>query len=365
MLVQYEYKMKILYLAIIAISFTVVSIFTHNAFASVELNGYMAINGHPVTPIFKFSKSVLIDYPSESKLQQELDGKNVTVEFADDSDHNPTIKSFTQQLNVDIANERRSFSRITNLSMQYEAIIHGDDKQARIDYSVTLKPTLVNYVINSGGEDVPTVLDASWMGFSIKDPVVITTKQYGDLEVNFPLGVIQNQLPDTYDAMKVISTENILKTNLMDANPLVDYQIDKWNTLFDPTFTLDESAGPGYVGQMAVVTGFAYGQHDLYSSPLKSKIDSIDFTTDSKYHLTIIEKPSSATLNVQGHASGYLTQGEPAISTLILTSGKNLFTYTGAVAPMGLSNIVIYIIVGSIVLIVGVIFWWNYKKRKK
>src|SRR5574340_324819 len=198
--------MKIIYLVIIAISFTLVSIFTHNAFASVDLNGYMAINGHPVTPIFKFSKSVLIDYPSGSQLQKELDGKNVTVEFTDDSDHNPSIRSFMQQLNMDIANERRT-SGMTNLTMRYEAMIHGDDKQATIDYLLTLKPTLVNYVINSGSASSPTVLDASWTGFSIKDPVIITTKQYGNLEINFPLGVIQNQLPDVYDTLKGISTE--------------------------------------------------------------------------------------------------------------------------------------------------------------
>ncbi|WP_166289857.1 hypothetical protein, partial [Candidatus Nitrosotalea sp. FS] len=77
---------------------------------------------------------------------------------------------------------------ITNLTVQYETTIHGDGKQATIDYLVTLQPTLANYVIKSGSGIDPAVLDVSWVGFSIKNPVIITTKQYGDLEINFPLG---------------------------------------------------------------------------------------------------------------------------------------------------------------------------------
>src|SRR6185312_4361728 len=164
--------MKNWHLILIATSLILVSLFTPSAFASVNLTAYMATNGHPVTPVFKFSKTILIDYPNGSELQQELNGKNVTVEFTDDSNHNPNIRSLGQKINLDIANKRQNSSSITNLIVQYETIIHGDNKQARIDYLVTLKPTLENYVINSQSDDT-TTLDASWMGFSIKDPVVI------------------------------------------------------------------------------------------------------------------------------------------------------------------------------------------------
>ncbi|MDC8451603.1 MAG: hypothetical protein LV477_01690 [Candidatus Nitrosotalea sp.] len=337
---------------------------TTSAFASVELHTYMPIDGHPITPIFKFSKTILIDYPSGSTLQKELSGRTFTVEFSDDSDKNPTIRSFMQQLNADIANERRSSSSVTNLSIQYETIIHGDDKQATFDYLVTLQPTLVTYVLNAGNTDTPTVLDVSWMGFVIRDPVVIATSQYGNLEINSPLGVIQNQLPVIYEVLKGISQENVLKTNLIDASPLVGDPIDQWNTIFDPMYTLDDTAGHEYAGQKAAVTAFAYGPTDLYQVYIKPKINSMNFTADSKYHITTIDKPSSATLDVQGHATGYPIQGEPAISTLILTSGNKFWSYAGN-DVIGLSNIALYAITGSIVLIIGVIFWWNYKKRKK
>lgn len=324
----------------------------------------MPIDEHPIIPTFKFSKSILIDYPSGSILQKELSGRTITVEFSGDSHKNPTIRSFMQQLNADIANERRSSSGITNLSMYYETIIHGNDKQATFDYLVTLQPTLVTYVLNAGGADVPTILDVSWMGFVIRDPVIISTSQYGDLEINSPFGVIQNQLPVVYDVLKGMPQEDILKTNLIDASPLVDEPIDKWDTIFDPSYTLDDTAGHEYNGQKVAVTGFGYGQHDLYQVLLKPKMASIDFTADSKYHLTIIEKPSSAILDVEGHATGYLIQGEPVISTSTLTVGNKFLSYTRS-DVLGLSNIAIYVIMGIFALIAGIIFWWNYKKRKK
>lgn len=357
--------MKILhYFITVGFVFGLLVVGTTSAFASVDLHTYIPIDGHPITPIFKFSKSILIDYPSGSTLQKELSGRTLTVKFSDDSDKNPTIRSFMQQLNTDIANERRSSSSVTNLSIQYETTIHGDDKQVTFDYFVTLRPTLVTYVLKAGSTDTPTVFDVSWMGFVIRDPVVITTSQYGNLEINSPLGVIQNQLPVVYEMLKGISQEDILKTNLIDAGPLVGDPIYQWNTLFDPTYTLDDTAGHDYTGKKAAVTGFAYGPTDLYQVYIKPKIKSMNFTVDSKYQITTIDKPSSASLDVQGHATGYLIQGEPAISTLILTNENKFLSYAGS-DVIGLSNIALYAITGSIVLIIGVIFWRNFKKRKK
>jgi len=356
MLVQYEYKMKVLYLAVPIISFTLL-IFTQNAFASVDLNAYMAINGHPVVPVFKFSKTIYIDYPSGSTLQKELNGKNVTIEFVDDSDHNPSIRSFVQQLNIGIANEMRT-SNITNLTVQYETTIHGDDKQATIDYLVTLQPTLANYIIKPGSGIDPAVLDISWVGFSIKNPVIITTKQYGDLEINYPLGVIQNQMPDVYDVLKGVSTEDILNANLLDANPLVDHPIEQWNSLFDPAYTLDDVAGSNYVGQKVPVTGFAYGQSGIYQGPLKSKTTDLDFTADSKYHITIIEKTSMGTIDVEGHANGYSIQGLPAISTTMLSTG--FISDPTSTWWVGMQGFILWFVVAGAGM---VIFWALFFRR--
>lgn len=333
---------------------------TGSAFASVELNAYLPITGHPVIPRFQFFKTIVIDYPSTSKLKTDLDGRNITVTFTEDSDDNPTIKSFMEQINRNIATLSTT-STITHLTVQYTSVISGDNKQATIDYHVTLRPTLANYVLKSGSDDPPTILDLSWMGFNVKDPLVIATKQYGNLEINFPLGVMQNQLPYSYDVLKEIPQDDFVKSNLIDSSTLDSHSIELWNTLYDPTYTLDDTAGYGYVGQKVAVTGFAYGQSDLYQGSSKPVNTDVDFTADAKYNLTVIERASSGTIDVDGHASGYLLDGYPAIST---SPPKTHYTgCVGCIPPDQATfwSVLIIVIVGAAVIL----FWIFYFRRCK
>jgi hypothetical protein len=327
--------------------------------ATVDFSAYLPIEGNPITPEFKFTKNVAIDYSNGGKLKDALMGKNMTISFSDNSDNNTSIKSFMEAINTEFATDRKSTAIISNLKVEYQVQINGDDKGATIDYLVRLVPTVTEYTLNKGGGDTPTVLDISWMGFVMKNPVIISTQQYGDLDINSPLGVIQKQLPDVYNILNGSAAESPLSVNLIDASPLVGYPIDKWNTLFDPAYTLSETAGYGYAGQKVAVTGFAYGQSDLYQGPLKTQNVDIDFTADTKYHLTIIDRASSGTIDAAGHANGYMVQDTPAISTLAQAS-----TTQSTTTAQGLSTTTIYAMAGFAVVIAVGVFWWSNQKMK-
>jgi hypothetical protein len=328
--------------------------------ATVDFNAYLPIEGTPITPEFKFTKNIAIEYPNGGKLKDALMGKNMTISFSDTSANNTSIKSFMEAINTEFAVDRKTTATISNLKVEYQVQVNGDDKRATLDYLIKLIPTVNGYVLNKGGGDVPTVLDISWMGFVMKNPITITTQQYGDLEINSPLGVIQKQLPDVYNVLKGTPAENSLSVNLIDASPLVGYPIDKWNSIFDPAYTLSETAGYGYAGQKVAVTGFAYGQSDLYQGSLKAVNTETDFTADSKYHLTIVERASSGTIDAAGHANGYMVQGTPAISTLAGVSGS-----ASVQTAQGLSTTTIYAMAGFAVVIAGGVFWWSNRKMKE
>jgi hypothetical protein len=328
--------------------------------ATVDFSAYLPIEGNPITPEFKFTKNVAIDYSNGGKLKDALMGKNMTISFSDNSDNNTSIKSFMEAINTEFATDRKSTATISNLKVEYQVQVNGDDKGATIDYLIRLVPTVTGYTLNKGGGDTPTVLDISWMGFVMKNPVVISTQQYGDLDINSPLGVIQKQLPDVYNILKGSAAEAPLSVNLIDASALVAYPIDKWNTLFDPAYTLSETAGYGYSGQKVAVTGFAYGQSDLYQGSLKTQNVDIDFTADAKYHLTVIDRASSGTIDAAGHANGYMVQDTPAISTLAQAST----THSTATAQ-GLSTTTIYAMAGFAVVIAVGVFWWSNQKMKE
>ncbi len=326
--------------------------------ATVDLTAYLPIEGSPITPTFKFSKSVSFDYSNGGKLKDVLNGKSITVAFTNDSDNNPSIKSFMEQINTQLANSK-SLATITKLVVDYRVVINGDDKSTSIDYLITLTPTLTGYILQKGSGTENTVFDAAWIGFNMTDPVTITTKQYGDLEINFPLGVIQNQIPDAYNVLKGTKAEADLNKNLIDASTLLSQPIDKWDTLFDPSYVVKDSDALGFGGKHVAITTLASGQSGLQAGSLQVKNIDEDFMADTKYHLKTFEKASSGTINVDGHALGYYVQGEPAISTSVQAS-----TTTGTATAGGLSTITIYAMAGLAAVIAGGIFWWSNKKMK-
>jgi len=327
--------------------------------ATVDFSAYLPIGGAPVNPKFKFTKTVFVEYPNGGKIRDLLQGKNLTVSFTDNANNNTSIKDFMQQINSQIAAERKSLAIMTNLGIHYKVLISGDNKHASFDYSITLTPTITGYVLSKGGSDVPAVLDASWIIFKMTDPVTITTKQYGDLGINYPIGVIKSQLPDVYNVIKGTDAENVLKQNIIDTSPLFAQQpLDKWDSLFDPAYTLAETAGYGYQGQKVAVTTFASGISTVGGSFTVKNVD-MDFSADSKYHLSTVERPSSGSINVDGHANPYFVQGEPAFSTTPL-SVSNISNTTA----QGLSTMTIYAMAGFAAVIAGGIFFWSNRKMK-
>jgi hypothetical protein len=355
--------MKTLHLSIIVylVIFSVIS----PAWAAVDFNSYLPIAGTPITPQFQFSKTVTIDYPEGGKIKNVFNGRTIHISFSDNSDKNPDIRYLMDQINTNLETDRKSTAKITNLNMNYQVSIIGNDKQVIFDYQTVLTPTITDYVLNKGGGNVPTVLDVSWMGFAVKTPVTIATKQYGNLEINSPMGVIQSQFPDVYYILEGTAAESALNLNLMDASSLVAYPIDRWNTLFDPAYLPPETAGYEYTGQKVAATAFAYGQSDIYQGSEKHKTVDTDFTADSKYHLTIVERASSGTMDVEGHASGYLMQGYPAISTLIMRTGYISSPMSGEHPIGGLSTVEIYTIAGIAAAITVSLFLWSYRKWLK
>jgi hypothetical protein len=327
--------------------------------ATTDFNAYLPISGNPITPQFKFTKNVAIDYSSGGKLKDLLNGKNVTYSFSSTAANNTSIKTLMESLNTILATQRKTTATFSDLKVDYQVQVNGDSQGATIDYKIVLTPTLTGYMLYKSNGDTPTVFDISWMGFSMTGPAVISTGNLGDLDINSPIGIIKNQLPDVYNVIKGTAAEAPLNTNLLDASALVAYPIEKWNTLFDPAYTLSDAAGLGYNGQKVAVTSFAYGQSDLYQGSMKTVDTDVDFTADAKYHLTMVERASSGTLDADGHANGLEVQGDPAISTTTSAS-----TNTGTATAQGLSTMTIYAMAGFAAVIAAGIFFWSNKKMK-
>jgi hypothetical protein len=332
--------------------------------ATVNFNGYLPLAGNPINPSYDFEKSFFINYPSGSKLQNLLQSKNLTISFTDDANSNPDIKTFMQQINTDIATNEHSTAILTNLIVKYQVVVNGYSDHASFDYKIVLIPTVTGYIINTASGDIPATIDASWIAFSVNNPVPIITKQYGPLEINSPIGVIQSQIPDVYNEIKGTDALQVFQSPyLIDARGLYTQQpLNKWDSLFDPAYTLAETAGYGYQGQKVAVTTYSSGLSGLITGSTRTNNVDKDFTGSdgTKYHISTKEQPDAGTINVDGHANPNQVQG----GWTFVTSAQAAAGISNTTAG-GTSTNLVYGMAGLAAALAGGIFWWSNKKMKQ
>jgi len=339
-----------------------------NAWATTDFNAFIPINGALITPDFKFTRVVYLDYPQGGKLKDALDGKNMTITFQTGSNDSANIGLMTELNNALSATE--SSARITGYRLNYEAQINGGPTEASITYLIDLVPTIGSYVLYQGtattqggisGGGTPFILDAAWAGFNLNSPVNVSTSQYGTLEINYPISLFQKELPAVYDIIKGTPAEKILQQNLM--NPSVLYQqqgLDKWDHLFDPSYIVSDANVLNYQGAKVAVTTFSTGVSSLQSGAMNVNQQDSDFTVDAPYHIRTIDQPASGTVSVQGQAQAYNVKGAPAFTTTATAAGGVSNTTAG-----GMSNMITYGMAGGAGMIAVIIFIWSNKKMKQ
>jgi hypothetical protein len=333
--------------------------------ATVNFNGYLPLTGNSINPSYDFEKSFFINYPAGSKLQNLLQNKNLTIAFTDNANSNPEIKNFMEQINTDIATNEHSPAIFTNLTVNYKVNINGYSDHASFDYKVKLVPTAEKYILSAASvQDQPTTIDASWIAFSVNNPVTITTKQYGPIEINSPIGVIQSQLPDVYNEIKGTDAFQVFQSPyLIDATGLYTQQpLNKWDSLFDPAYTLAETAGYGYKGQKVAVTTFSSGLSGLITGSASVNNVDKDFigSDGTKYHISTKEQPNAGTINVEGHANPNQIQGGWTFATCAVTCAGTSNATAG-----GTSTNLVYGMAALAAALAGGIFFWSNKKMKQ
>jgi len=326
--------------------------------ATSDLSVNLSASGAPAQATFKFSESVSIEYPNGGKLKNLLTEKTYTINFTEKSD-NTDVQDLVHQLNTELARDQKSPVIITDLTVRYFATLVGDAKSASIDYNLELIPTLTSYVIKKGANDNdPTIIDPAWMGLAIKDPVIIKTAQYGDVEINTPISFVKKVAPDVYSNIQGTKAEDALKNNLIDARSILQEPLDQWVHLFDPAYTLSETSDFGYAGQKVAITTYTIGPNTLpYQKPNPHEVE---FLTDAIYKLTTFQHDSSASVNIEGHAITTNIGGTLAFGT------TPQVTYAGP-QPSWLDNAypTILIVIGGLAVIAfWAIFFRRFKDRK-
>ena len=288
-------------IAIIAfLSFFVAISAISPVFASSQLEVTIDPNSDTAIAKMTYQRSINIDYSDGGKLAETMNGKINKISFSADSS-NLSVKSLITKINSYIISNG-SQATITDLTLDYKSVLTGRSSSMSVDYSITLHPTLHNFVIKQGSGNAPTLLDVDWRGFGAIGPVVINTPAYGDVEINLPISSFERFTPSLAMSLKASDAAELLSTRLMDGDEIKAQPIGNWHFLFDPTgIGVDASQFGFQTG--SVISSFTMGESSLREGLIREQIHEASFSSDKTYQITSYESSGNASIDILGFAN--------------------------------------------------------------
>ena len=247
-----------------------------------------------------YQRTIWIDYSDGGNLENILAGKNVTVIFSVDSSA-MGMKELIQKINSSIASND-SDAYVSDMSLDYVALMTGRDDKMSIDYKIVLRPVIENFVIRDYTGTSPALLDVNWRGFGASDAVEIQTKEYGMMEINLPVSLFDKYTPEIAMQLKSSDAGELLAKSIMNADGIRDQPIGNWHFLFDPTGIGVDAAQYGFQTG-SVISKYTMGESSLREGIQTERTSEAMFTIDKAYSIKTFEASDNASLDVVGFAT--------------------------------------------------------------
>ena len=278
-----------------------ISSMVYPAYAN-QMTVFIVTESDKADAIFTGIRFITIQYAPGSELSKQLDGKNERVTFTMNSTEDG-MNQLISTINQVLRTEKQSPVQIKNATLDYTASIRGEADRVAIAYKVALKSNLSRLVLERDTEQ-GTIIDLDWRGIVLKQPIILDTKEYGMINVNYPIGALQVTHPEI--AQKLLNSQAAEIMN----DPLLNFQeiatsMDKWHFLFDPTGSQAGAAGVGYIeaGQSKVVSIYSLGESSFregtHTAIEKDGVATIDGTQVSLHAST---PPPSGQIQITGFA---------------------------------------------------------------
>jgi len=268
--------------------------------ASSQLEVTIDPNSDTAIAKMTYQRSINIDYSDGGKLAETMPGKTNQILFSADSS-NPSVQSLIAKINSYMTSQG-SIAQISELTLDYKAVLTGRTSSMSVDYTVILHPTIHNFVIKAGSGNDPTLLDVDWRGFGALGPVVISTPTYGDVEINLPISVFERFTPALALSLKASDSGELLSTRLMDGDEIKAQPIGNWHFLFDPTgIGVDASQFGFQTG--SVISSFTMGESSLREGLIREQVNESAFSSDKTYRITSYESSGNASIDIIGFAN--------------------------------------------------------------
>jgi hypothetical protein len=268
-------------------------------------------------------RTITITYPAGSSLAQELDGESKRIDFSLNGTagaHNDTgMAQVINSVNRALA-EVKSPAQASSSILQYNAVLRGEPTRTIISYKVEIRPTLENFVLSSDSSG--DLIDLEWRGITIKDPVVVNAPDIGEINVNYPVGLLQALYPNIAEKLLSTQAKEIMQEPILNFEAF-DFPMASWHQLFDPVGAYGGGVGLQGTEGASVLSVYAYGEGSLREGVHLAEEKDVSVSVDgSEVTVHSNTPPPSGQITVAGYSNEQESDGaEFALVTLDAPAG--------------------------------------------
>lgn len=270
---------------------------------AVEMNTVVVPTLSEAQAQFTGDTILTITYDPNSALSKNLTGVREDVSFKANMS-TPGMRELIATVNQIITNVKHSPAQVQNATLDYNAHIAGTPGQLKVSYLVRFKPTLTGLTLPNQNSTNLKVVDLDWRSFVVPQPLVLTPDKVGQIDVNLPIGLLQNKLPAIASQLEKSDAGKLLKNPLFNFE-LIGQPLDTWHFLFDPTGSQVGMLGSGFkeIGGAKVVSIYSLGESSFREGTFKDVEQQAASTIngESANVDTLMAKPS-AQIQIAGFA---------------------------------------------------------------
>jgi hypothetical protein len=279
---------------------------------------------------FTGDRIITLKYPANSTLAQMLDGNKNSISFSlNTSDSSNGLTAVLDKINEYMLSQKQSLVKFENATLDYRASVNGGPTTATISYQVELHPTITNLVTESNGTS-SSVLDVDWRSIVLEEPLIINTEEYGEIDINHPMGGLEKLVPDVVPKIQNTTIAESFETPILDFEEF-GASMNNWHFLFDATGAQAGAAGFGFSvteGGSEIVSiyslgesSFREGTHTVKETSGSAEIDGVNVNVNG------LTAPPSGQIQIGGFSQ--IQQGGPGGTEHLFVSSE---------APQGIAT---------------------------
>lgn len=323
----------------IGLGVLVVSFFIPQVANAADLSAFLVPESDTAEASYVGVRTITLQYPAGSSLAQQFDGKNERIEFTvngtsnmqlaqNDNNNSTGIGQLINAVNKALL-EAQSPAQISEAELAYTGVIKGGPTSLTLSYRVDLKPTLEKFVLQraQGGQQ-GDVIDLEWRSIVVRDSVIVNTPEYGNIDINRPIGLLQVMYPDFASKLENTQAREIMQ------DPLLNFEdfsapMGAWHFLFDPVGAYGSSVGLEGTGGANVLSIYSLGESSLREGAHVTEEKDARVTIDgSAVNVHSQNPPPSGQIQIAGYANPQ-ERGGTEFATVTAEAPEGVQTSTG------------------------------------